>query len=137
VNILVRAGALEEADTGEGLSILGGQYEAVSVFDLLVAIRERLSSGQSPTADDTALLSMMQDVVTQEASRAALFATNLGIANDALTARSDRLLDLRSATQDVDLVEIGLKLKQEQLTLEATLSAAANIIPKSLLDFLR
>ena len=86
---------------------------------------------------DVALLGMMQDVVNQEASKVGFYQTNLVSADDALTARENTLLDLRSATQDVDLAEIALKLKQEQTMLDAALAAAANIIPHSLLNFLK
>jgi flagellin-like hook-associated protein FlgL len=137
VNILLSAGSLIEADTGEGLSILGGCYQATSVFSALAQISANLRNGIAPTADDLAMISMMQNVVMQETSRAGLYAANLTTADDALSARSEYLLDLRSATQDVDLTEIGVKLKLEQAMLEAMLNAASNLIPKSLVDFLR
>ena len=137
VNLLVCTGSLIQADTGGGLSILGADHQSVSVFDALADLSDRLRSGQSPTADDVALLSVMQDVVNQEASKVGFYQANLTSADDALTARENHLLDLRSATQDVDLAEIALKLKQEQTMLDAALSAAANIIPHSLLNFLK
>ncbi len=137
VNLLVCTGSLIQADTGEGLSILGADHQSVSVFDVLTDLSERLRSGQSPTPDDVALLSLMQEVVNQEASKVGFYRANLASAGDALTARENTLLDLRSATQDVDLAEIALRLKQEQTMLDAALSAAANIIPHSLLNFLK
>ena len=137
MNLLVCTGSLIQADTGEGLSILGADHQSVSVFDVLTDLSERLRSGQSPTPDDVALLSLMQEVVNQEASKVRFYRANLASAGDALTAREDYLLDLRSATQDVDLAEIALRLKQEQTMLDAALSAAANIIPHSLLNFLK
>jgi flagellin-like hook-associated protein FlgL len=83
------------------------------------------------------MISMARDVVVQEASQAGLYAANLSTADDALSSRSEVLLNLRSATQDVDVTEIGVKLKLEQAMLEAMLNAASHIIPKSLVDFLR
>lgn len=137
VNILLSAGALEEADTGAGLSILGGSYEASSVFSTLARISANLRNGIAPTADDLAMISMARDVIVQEASQAGLYAASLSTADDALSARSEYLLNLRSATQDVDVTEIGVKLKLEQAMLEAMLNAASHTIPKSLVDFLR
>ena len=137
VSVLLSAGALTETETDKGISTLRGNHRTQSVFDKLIEIRDRLRNGESPGVADVALLGMMQDVVNQEASKVGFYQTNLVSADDALTARENTLLDLRSATQDVDLAEIALKLKQEQTMLDAALSAAANIIPHSLLNFLK
>lgn len=137
LNMIYKGGAMTEGDTGGGPSTLSGSHQTVSVFNKLMELRDNLRSGVKPTADDMALLTMMQDVVMREEARAGSYATNLTNANDYLTAQNEHLLDLRSAIQDVDLAEVAMKLKQEQLMLDAALSAAADIIPKSLLNFLR
>jgi len=78
----------------------------------------------------------MQDIVMREEARAGSLTTNLTTADSYLTAQREHLLDLQSAKQDADLMEIGMRLKQEEVMLEAALSAAAKIIPKSLMDYL-
>ena len=135
--MIYKGGAITEGDTGGGPSTLTGTHQTINVFNKLMELRDGLRSGVKPTADDMALLSMMQDVVMREEARAGSYSTNLTNANDYLTAQNEHLLDLRSAIQDVDLAEVAMKLKQEQLMLDAALSAAADIIPKSLLNFLR
>lgn len=137
MNVLLSTGSLTEEETDKGISTLRAHSRTQSVFDALIEIRDRLRNGGSPGAADVALLGMMQDVVNQEASKVGFYQANLTSADDALTARENTLLDLRSATQDVDLAEIALKLKQEQTMLDAALGAAANIIPHSLLNFLK
>ena len=82
------------------------------------------------------MVSMMQDVVMRQQALAATLADNLSTSDDYLTSQQQHLLDLRSAKQDVDLTEVGMKLQQEQVMYSAALSAAAKIIPKSLLDYL-
>ncbi len=137
LTMMFRAGTMTEGDTGGAPSTLSGTHQNISVFNKLLEMRDHLRSGQRPTADDMAMLDMMQNVVMREQSRAASYSSSLTNANDYLTAQREHLLDLRSATQDIDLAEIGMKLKQEQLMLDAALSAAAAIIPKSLLNFLK
>jgi hypothetical protein len=87
------------------------------------------------------MLSMMQDVVMREEAKAGACASNMTAANDYLTMQGEHLQDLFAAKQVIDedtgVAEIAMKLKQEQLMLDAALSAAASIIPKSLLNFLK
>jgi flagellar hook-associated protein 3 FlgL len=122
--------------TPAGGSTLAGSQRNVSLFNKMMEISSNLRSGVKPTAEDMALLSVMQDVVMREEAKAGAYSSNLEAANDFLTTQNDHLLDLYSAKQDVDLAEIAIRLKQEQLMLDAALSAAANLIPKSLVDFL-
>jgi flagellar hook-associated protein 3 FlgL len=137
INMIYSSGGVTEGIPGGGVSTLGGTQRNVSVFNKMMEISRNLRNGIKPTAEDMTMLSMMQDVVMREEAKAGAYASNLGTANDYLTVQNEHLLDLLSAKQDIDLPEIAMKLKQEQLMLDAALSAAANIIPKSLLNFLK
>jgi flagellar hook-associated protein 3 len=136
INLLFTATGLTETSLPAGSSITGTQRN-VSLFNKMVEISANLRSGMKPTAEDMAVLNMMQDVVMREEAKAGAYAANLKTADDFLTTQNEHLLDLYSATQDIDLAEVGVRLKQEQLMLDAALSAAANLIPKSLMDFLK
>jgi len=136
MTIMIRGTGLSEGTPAGGASTLTGTHTNISVFNQLIALRDTLRSGAQPSADDVAMISVMQDVVMREQARAGTLSTNLTTSDEYLTAQREHLLDLRSAKQDVDLTEIGMKLKQEEVMLDAALSAAAKIIPKSLLDFL-
>jgi flagellin-like hook-associated protein FlgL len=111
--------------------------KSISVFNKLLELRDTLQNGKQPTADDMAFIGIMQDVVMREEARAGSLSESLTAADTYLTAHREHLLDLLGDKQDVNLAEIGMKLSQEQVMLDAALSAAARVIPKSLLDFLK
>ena len=136
MTLMIRGSGLSEGTPAGGASTLTGTHTGISVFNQLIALRDTLRSGVPPSADDTAMVGIMQDVIMREQARAGTLSNNLTTSDAYLTAQREHLLDLRSAKQDVDLTEIGMKLKQEEVMLDAALSAAAKIIPKSLLDFL-
>jgi flagellar hook-associated protein 3 FlgL len=119
-----------------GVSAPGASSQQVDLFNKLIEIRNSLRSGTMPTADDITMLGMMNESVTREAARAGAYSNALVNAEEYQTGIRERLLDIKGAKQDVDLTEIGIKLKLEQTVLEAALSAAAKIMPKSLMDFL-
>ena len=138
INLLYSATGVTEGTTPPfGAATLAGSQRNVSLFNKMMEISTSLRNGEKPKAEDMALLSVMQDVVMREESKAGAYAANLKTANDFLITQNDHLLDLYSAKQDIDLAEVGIRLKQEQLMLDAALSAAANLIPKSLMDFLK
>lgn len=137
INLIYSSGGVTEGAPAGGVSAFGGTQRNVSVFNKMMSISTNLRNGIRPTAEDMAMFSVMQDVVMREEARAGAYASNLTTANDYLTVQKEHLLDLLSAKQDIDLAEIGMKLKQEQLMLDAALSSAASIIPKSLLNFLK
>ncbi len=136
LSIMVRTEGLTEGSTG-GASSLAGAYQNVSLFNKLAQLRDQLRSGQPPSSEDMAMIDLMQDVVSREEARAGSLMTSLTNADNYLISQREHLLDLRSAKQDVDLYEVGMKLKQEQLMLDAALSTAARLIPRSLMDFLK
>lgn len=137
MTLMIRGTGLTEGTPAGGGSTLAGTHAGVSVFNKMIEMRDKLRAGVQPSGDDVAMVAIMQDVIMREQARAGTLSNNLSTSDAYLTAQREHLLDLRSAKQDVDLVEIGMKLQQEQVMLDAALSAAAKIIPKSLMDFLR
>jgi flagellar hook-associated protein 3 len=135
VNMLFTAVGLTEG-TPAGGSAIGGTQRDVSIFNMLADISTNLRNGIKPTADDMAILNTMQDVVMREAAKAGAYSSNLTTAGDFLATQNEHLQALYSSKQDVDIAEIGIRLTQEQVMLDAALSAAAKLIPKSLVDFL-
>jgi flagellar hook-associated protein 3 FlgL len=129
---LITGGSLTQGAS----SAVTGTHTEVSVFNKLIEVRDKLRAGQQPSADDLAMVDLMQTVVQREQARAGSLATSLTSSDSYLTAQRERLLDLQSAKQDADLTEIGMRLKLEEISYEAALSAAAKIIPKSLLDYI-
>jgi flagellar hook-associated protein 3 len=129
---MIKGGTLTEG----AASAVTGTETNVSIFDKLGELRDMLRSGVQPTPEDLAMIDMMQDVVQREEARAGSLTSSLTTTDSYLTAQRERLLDLQSAKQDADLAEIGMRLKLEETSYEAALSAAAKIIPRSLLDYL-
>jgi flagellar hook-associated protein 3 len=119
-----------------GASTPGATVQPVDLFNTLVTIRDTLRSGIMPSGDDIAMLGMLNESVSRESARAGAYYSALENADEYQTGVKQRLQDIKSAKQDVDLVEIGVKLKVEQTMLDAALSGAAKILPKSLMDFL-
>jgi flagellar hook-associated protein 3 len=137
LTVMMRSTGVSEGTPPGGVSTVTGTHSSVSVFNKLMEMRDALRAGEMPSADDVAMVSMMQDVVMRQQARAGTLAVNLSTSDSFLTAQKEHLLDLRSAKQDVDLAEIGMKLKQEQVFYDAALSAASQIIPRSLMDYLK
>jgi flagellar hook-associated protein 3 FlgL len=129
---MVMGGSMTEG----AASAVASTHTNVSIFDKLIELRDKLRSGVQPTPDDLAMIDMMQDVVQREEARAGSLMSSLSTTYSYLTAQRERLLDLQSAKQDADLTEIAMRLKLEETSYEAALSAAAKIIPRSLLDYL-
>lgn len=139
INLLYSASGVAEG-TPPGGSTLAGAQRNVSLFNKLMDISAKLRSGVKPSTEDTAMLNMMQNVVMREEAKAGAYAANLKTADEFLTAQNEHLADLyasKAELNDVELAEVAVRLKQEQLMLDAALSAAANLIPKSLVDFLK
>ena len=89
------------------LSTLGGTQRNVSVFNKMMEISTNLRNGVKPTAEDMAMLSMMQDVVMREEAKAGAYASNLTTANDYLTMQNEHLRDLLAAKQVIETIRIS------------------------------
>ncbi|MDH3252677.1 MAG: flagellar hook-associated protein FlgL [Ignavibacteria bacterium] len=108
----------------DGLEAFGG----TQIFDAVIAMRDVLRAGTLPTAAqadqiDTFLGSMNN--TGAKAGQARLFDQRV------------ELMGLLSIHQDTDIAESTLRLKHEEIMLDAALNTGARIIPKSLMDFLR
>ncbi len=136
VSMLFTANGLTEGTPAGGPTVAGTQRN-VSLFNKMLEISNNLRSGKRPSTDDMSMLSTMRDVVMREEARAGAYSENLTTAGNFLTAQETHLQDVLESKQAPNIAEIGVRLKQEQTMLDAALSAAANLIPKSLVDFLK
>jgi flagellar hook-associated protein 3 FlgL len=107
-----------------------------AIFDLVIRIRDSLSAGSSPdTSDVTQLDTMLNHVLTQS-SRAGLMAQQLTNHLSYLEGQSTSLKSMLSNVQDTDVAESITQLQENQLMLQAALNITAQILPKTLLDYL-
>lgn len=133
VKINLRADGLRE--TG-GPSTAAATSRLYTVFDKMIEIRDALRAGTAPDSEDFQTLALMRASASEEEARAGLLGQLLDSADRYLGQQREHLLDMRSGIQDIDPAEIGVRLQYEQVMLDAALSAAARIIPRSLVDFL-
>lgn len=127
---------------GTELAVFGGSTNAI---DLLQATAEALVS-QDDIGSQALLerLSVLSNEVESRrngllSSQATLGGRGKRVENidrDLQNVRV-RVIDLLSEEQDVDMAEVALELQQTQFALQSTQAAAARVLPRSLLDFLR
>lgn len=128
--------------TGESLvqqvSVSGSEaFGGTALFDSLIRVRDSLREGQAPSTADANAVGAALDTVTQTAGKTGSLSQSLDNTAVHLTSQKTQLQVLLSAEQDTDVAEASLNLKQAQTMLDAALASGAQILPKSLLDFLK
>ncbi len=112
-------------------------FQGTDLFDTLIQLRDSLADGDPPQQGDLENINGMLDHVLGVASRAAAIAQSLEAQELHLLEQKIHLETLRSIQRDTDIAEGIMKLKHEEMMLEAALNVGGRILPKSLLDFLR
>jgi flagellar hook-associated protein 3 FlgL len=130
-----------EFDVGEGISQLvniDGQsaFLGTQIFDRIIQIRDALRVGTAPSAADVDFITSMIDTVSSAAGKAGSILQNLDTLSSQLNDQNTQLQSLLSVRQDTDVAEATLNLKQAELMLQAALNTGAQILPKTLLDYL-
>jgi flagellar hook-associated protein 3 len=127
--------ALAEVAGGTGATA-NSRNGSTLIFNRMAELRDKLMNGQAPTVNDFAVFAEFTEHLMRQEAQAGFLQTNLVNSADYLKLQETQMQNQRSAVQDIDLAEIGLRLSYEQTMLDAALSTGAKIIPKSLLDFL-
>lgn len=131
-----------EYPVGEGLMQtvnIDGQeaFMGTQIFDLMIQLRDDLRSGQFPAPAQIDSVSTVLDHVLGKGGKAGSILQSLRAVEVQLAEQRAQLTGLLSIQQDTDVAESIMKLKREEIMLDAALNTGARIIPKSLLDFLR
>jgi flagellar hook-associated protein 3 FlgL len=126
----------------EGLSQvvnIDGQeaFQGTAIFQAMIQLRDDLRSGQFPTVAQKDSISSMYDYVLGKGSKAGSILQSLDALNTHLTVQKTQLEGLLSIQQDADVAESIMKLKHDEIMLDAALNTASRILPKTLLDYLR
>ncbi len=118
---------------------LDGQeaFGGTQIFDAIIALRDELNSGTLPTDAEVNQIDAFQTSVSINVAKAGSMYTNLAAVQTRLYDQRVNLMSLLSVHQDTDIASATLNLKHEEIMLDAALNTGAQIIPKSLLDFLR
>lgn len=127
---------------GDGISHqanVNGQtgLQGTQIFDLVIQLRDALKNGTFQSVNFTDQVENSVDHVLNQASYAASFAEHFQSVSENLDQQELQLQQYLSIVQDTDVAEATMKLKHEEVMLEAALNTGGRIIPKSLLDFLR
>lgn len=127
---------------GEGVTQtinINGQvaFQGNQVFTTLIQIRNNLRLGQSPTDAEVQTISDLFNYVTGISGKSGALSQTIDNFEKQTESNKVNLMKLLSDFQDTDIAESIVKLKQEEMTLEAAMNVGSRIIPKTLLDFLR
>jgi flagellar hook-associated protein 3 FlgL len=112
-------------------------FNGTQPFDLLIQVRDALRSGTVPTQAQLDAATTVFNHVTDEESKAGSLLKTLAANEDQLGEQRSQIESLLSAQQDVDVSDLVMRLKREENSLDAALAVGAQIIPRSLLDFLK
>jgi flagellar hook-associated protein 3 FlgL len=111
-------------------------FNGTDPFTLLIQVRDSLRAGTVPTQAQIDAATAAFNHATDEGSKAGSMLQSLAANGDQLSSQRQQLESLMSVQQDVDVADLAMKLNMEQNGLDAALSVAARILPKSLVDFL-
>jgi len=107
-----------------------------SVFTLIDTIASNLRDG-TPVSDQlTAIDDRLSTIIGQRAEMGARLA-RLERAQGALLEQSGALEAHRSGVEDIDLSQVILDLKLQEVTYQASLAVTARVLQPTLMDFLR
>ena len=112
-------------------------FQGTGLFDLMIQIRDGLLNGQVPTQTQSDAVNDGFGHILLQASKAGSIVSSLDSVAFGLEGQKMRLTEFLSNEQDADLAESIMKLKQQELALDAAINTGARVIPKTLLDFLQ
>lgn len=127
---------------GEGLNQIvniNGEdaFQGTQMFEEIIRMRDALGAGNIPSSGDIESVSGMIDRIAGKGSTAGSILQNLDVLNQHNEEQHTQLQSLLSVQQDTDVAEATMKLKHDEIMLEAALNTGARILPKSLVDFMR
>jgi len=110
-----------------------GAGSAFALIDTIVAdLRSGVNVGASLTGIDSRMTALLN---TQTAAGARQ--NQITAAKDAIVSKTGNLEAQRAGIEDVDVGEIVIKLKQQEVTYQAALAVTARTLQPTLMDFLR
>jgi flagellar hook-associated protein 3 FlgL len=124
--------------TTQAVNIDGQEaFLGTQMFDLMVQLRDTMRGGTIPAAAVADSVTTMLNHVVAESGKAGSISQLLTRSETLLGDQNTQLRSLLSNQQDTDIAEATMRLKQEQVMLEAALSTGAGIIPKTLVDYIK
>lgn len=135
-------GGILTVQLGENISSqmnINGQsgLNGTQFFDLVIQLRDSLKTGAYDSTVFIEQVDQAVDHVLNQSSLAASFGEHFLSVADNLEEQQLQLQQYLSMVQDTDVAEATMKLKHEEVMLDAALNTGGRVIPKTLLDFLR
>jgi flagellar hook-associated protein 3 FlgL len=126
------------ADGLSQVTNLDGQqaFEGATIFNVLISLRNSLTSGSAPSATDTQALDDAYSYVTGQSAKAGMIVSQLTNNQTSLASQNTQLQSMLSDQQDTDVATAITKEQSAQTNLEAALQITAQTLPKSLLTYL-
>ncbi len=118
----------------DGSTVFGNG--ATSVFATLDRIASTLNAGGDPTAQ-LAELDTHLDAITNEAASVGSRQRVLDAATSDLTSASQTVKTQTSGLQDIDLAEVIMQLKSQEVAYQGALGATGRVLQPTLMDFLK
>lgn len=106
-------------------------------FDLIIQLRDSLKDGTFDAANFVEKIESAADHTLNQSSLAASYGSHFQSVSENLDEQQLQLKQYLSMVQDTDVAEATMKLKHEEVMLDAALNTGGRVIPKTLLDFLR
>ncbi len=131
ISYAVGDGATQQVNT-TGADAFGG----TALFNVLISIRDSLQAGTVPSAADQAALKTSAGAILTASSKIGSYSQGLNSTDIHLQDQATQLQTLMSSVRDTDVAEATLNLKNQETMLEAALQTGAQIMQKSLLDYL-
>ena len=129
----IDANATVPVDANGAAAFGTGATSAFALIDTIVAdLRSGVSVGPNLAAIDSRMTALLN---TQTAAGARL--NQITAAKDAIVSNTGSLEAQRAGIEDVDVGEIVIKLKQQEVTYQTALAVTARTLQPTLMDFLR
>lgn len=124
--------------TNQVINIDGQEaFLGIQIFQTLIEVRDTMRSGQVPTSAQFDAVNSHLSYISDVGGKAGAMLNALEMHDSVLERYGNQLTSLLSNEEDTDFAEATLRLKKEELMLEAALATGARLIPKTLMDFLR
>jgi len=120
----------------DGGAVFGANAGAGSVFTLINNIAQDLRGGVNVGAR-LAEIDTRMGAMTAEHTRVGAQHAQIGRAEEALMEESGLLEAQRAAIEDLDLGQVILDLKLQEVTYQSALAVTARVLQPTLMDFLR
>lgn len=134
-------GILKTATAAPGNLITGDDVSAITetgVFAQLFALRDALMSNDSPAI--TRAAAGLQDEIGRVARMRGIVGGRMQLMDTSMKRTEDETVQINgllSEVRDLDYADAVARFQTLQATFQASLSAAGNILPTSLMDFIR